>query len=213
MPNACANSSMSIMPMPTTSGLCRITYRPTQPVPSTRHSLPPKPGAFCGGCSSTTPLSTQVGSIWSRSRSASCAVSAWIAESTTQNGFAAKLPLGNDSEMPPAPASNGCSQPTKPAPKWVTHTPTLPKSHNHCAAVLASPASQRAQIGQALLQPPDVLPWVLLEPAQPLAHVEQRVLIAALGAAQLLPRHRRGDRRARAGPRRIRRNCRLLQRV
>jgi hypothetical protein len=38
--------------------------------------------------------------------------------------------------MPPAPASNGCSQPTKPAPKWVTPTPTRRKSHNHCAEVL-----------------------------------------------------------------------------
>src|SRR5258707_12779163 len=97
---------------------------------------PPKPGAFCAAWSSTTPPSTPVGSTWSRSRSACCAASAWIAESTTQSGSVAKSQLGNGSEMPPAPASNGCSQPTKPAPKWVTHTPTHRKSHNHCAEVL-----------------------------------------------------------------------------
>ena len=61
---------------------------------------------------------------------------AWIAELTTPNGYAAKSSLGNDSAMPNAPASNGCSQPKKPAPKWATHIPTLPKSHNHCAGVL-----------------------------------------------------------------------------
>ena len=47
------------------------------------------------------------------------------------------------SATPPAPASNGCSQPTKHAPKWVAPTPSSlpsarpkPKSHNHCAALL-----------------------------------------------------------------------------
>jgi hypothetical protein len=95
-----------------------------------------KLGAFFSGWSSITPPSTPAGSIWSRSKSASCAASAWIAESTTPNGYAAKSPLGNNSAMPNAPASNGCSQPKKPAPKWVTHIPTLPKSHNHCAGAL-----------------------------------------------------------------------------
>src|SRR5271165_6302010 len=42
-------------------------------------------------------------------------------------------------------ASNGCSQPQKPAPKWSAPTPNQsapnrprPKSHNHCAEVLVS---------------------------------------------------------------------------
>jgi hypothetical protein len=39
-------------------------------------------------------------------------------------------------ETPPAPASNGCSQPTKPAPKWAAPIPSRPKSHNHCAEVV-----------------------------------------------------------------------------
>src|SRR5256885_6303499 len=45
--------------------------------------------------------------------------------------------------MPQAPASNGCSQPRKHAPRWAAPTPSQslcaslkPKSHNHCAAVL-----------------------------------------------------------------------------
>jgi hypothetical protein len=36
-------------------------------------------------------------------------------------------------------ASNGCSQPTRPAPKWVAPIPSRPKSHNHCAEVLVVP--------------------------------------------------------------------------
>src|SRR5208337_3986880 len=65
------------------SGLCRTTCRPTRPAPSMRHSRPPKPGEFCAAWSSTTPQSTPAGSIWSRSRSACSAASAWTAESTT----------------------------------------------------------------------------------------------------------------------------------
>ena len=44
----------------------------------------------------------------------------------------------NDNETPSAPASNGCSQPTKPAPKWAAPIPSRPKNHNHCAEVLAA---------------------------------------------------------------------------
>ena len=78
-----------------------------------------------------------VGSTWSRSRSACCAASAWIAESTIQIGSAAKSKHGNDNEMPPALASNGCSQPRKPEPKWAAPILSWPKSHNHGAEVLA----------------------------------------------------------------------------
>ena len=49
--------SMSIIPMPSTSALCRITCRPTRPAPSTKRSRPPKPGASCAAWSSTTPPS------------------------------------------------------------------------------------------------------------------------------------------------------------
>src|SRR6202022_5083753 len=100
---------------------------------------PAKLGAFLRAVSSTTPPSMPAGSTWSRSRSASCAVSAWTAESTTRNASSAKSPRGNDSETPLPPASNGCSQPPKPAPKWAVPIPTRSKSHNHCAEVLGSP--------------------------------------------------------------------------
>ena len=68
--------------------------------------------------------------------SACSAANAWTAESTTQTGSAAKSTHGNDNEAPPAPASNGCSQPTKPEPKWAAPIQTTPKSHNYCDEVL-----------------------------------------------------------------------------
>jgi transposase len=95
----------------------RIIYRPTRPAPCIKRSRPPKPDGSCDGSSSITPPSTQAGSTWSRSRSASCAVSAWIAGSTTPKNYAAKSKPGSEGEMLPAPASNGCSQRTGPAPK------------------------------------------------------------------------------------------------
>src|SRR5258705_3360594 len=137
MPNACVTSSTSIIPMPRPSGLCKIAYRPTPPAPCIRRSRPPKPGGSCGGSSSTTPPSTQAGSTWLRSRSASCGDSASLAGSTTPSDCAAKSPLGNDREMLHAPVSNGCSLQKTPAQKWGEPTQTLPKSHNHCAEVLA----------------------------------------------------------------------------
>lgn len=49
MPNACATSSTSTIPMPRSSGSCRTIYRPTLPAPCIRRSHPPKPGGSCGG--------------------------------------------------------------------------------------------------------------------------------------------------------------------
>ena len=46
---------------------------------------------------------------------------------------------------------------------------------------------QCLQVGQCLLDTADILPGVLLEAAQPLHQVENRVLVAAGGAADLLP--------------------------
>ena len=53
-PTACANSSMSTIQMPPASGLSRTTCRLIRPAPSMRHSLPPKPAAFCNAWSSPT---------------------------------------------------------------------------------------------------------------------------------------------------------------
>ena len=113
------------------SASCRTICRPTRPAPSTKPSRPPKPGASCAAWNSTTRPSTPAGSTWSRSRSACSAASAWTGASTTQTASSAKSPPGNDSETPPAHASNGCSSPTRPAPKWAAPIPKRPKSHNH----------------------------------------------------------------------------------
>jgi transposase len=125
-------------PTPRSSGSSRTIYRPTLPALSIRRSRRPTPDGFCGGSSSTTPPNTQAGSTWSRSRSASCGASAWIAGSTIPSAYAAKSPPGSGREMPPSHASNGCSQQTRPAPKWAAPIPLLPKSHNHCAEPLVS---------------------------------------------------------------------------
>ncbi|MGY4447641.1 hypothetical protein ACVWZR_002301 [Bradyrhizobium sp. i1.3.1] len=60
---------------------------------------------------------TPVGSTWWKSRSASCAADAWTAVSIIPTASSAKLPLGTSNAIPPVHASNGCSQPKKPAPK------------------------------------------------------------------------------------------------
>src|SRR5262249_43655546 len=75
------------------------------------------------------------------------------------------------------------------------------------------PTSQRPQVRELLLHPPDLLPRVLLQAAEALAQIEQRVLVAALGAAQFLPRHRRRYRRTLAGACGIGRDRGLLQRI
>ena len=46
----------------------------------------------------------------------------------TRSGLSPKSPLGNDSAMPQEPASNGCSQPRKLAPRWDAPTPSRPPS-------------------------------------------------------------------------------------
>ena len=51
--------------------------------------------------------------------------------------------------MPPAPASNGCSQQTRPAPKWAAPILPLPKSHNHCAEPLVTITAMNAAVGIA----------------------------------------------------------------
>ena len=91
--------------------------RPIRPAPSTRPSLPLRPGASCVAWSSTTPPSMPAGSTWPRSRSACCAASAWTVGSTTPSASSPKSLPGNDSAMPPALASNGSSIQTRPAPK------------------------------------------------------------------------------------------------
>jgi hypothetical protein len=58
-------------------------------------------------------------------------------QTTTPSASSLKSPHGKNNETTLAPASNGCSQPKKPAPKWTAPIPSRPKIHNHCAGVLA----------------------------------------------------------------------------
>ena len=53
------------------------------------------------------PQARKLAQTWWRSRSASCAASAWTAKSTIRSALSAKSPHGNASATPPAPASNG----------------------------------------------------------------------------------------------------------
>ena len=97
-----------------------------------------KPDASYVGSSSITPQGTQAGSIWSRSRSASCELNVSTAESTTANASKKKSKPGSVLEIKAAPPSSGCSHPKKPAPKWQGPTQIQPMSHNPCAEVLAA---------------------------------------------------------------------------
>ena len=76
--------------------------------------------------SSTTCPSTPAGSIWSRSRSASSLANASIDASTATPVSAPRPRPGRNAAMPTAPASSGCSQPKKHAPKWAAPIPSPP---------------------------------------------------------------------------------------
>src|SRR5258705_8508975 len=90
-----------------------------------------------------------VGSTWSKSRSAYCAANVWIAGSTIPTASSAKSPHGRSNEMPPALASNGCSQSTRHAPKWAAPILSRPKSHNHWAEVLVDRGIHDLVFGRA----------------------------------------------------------------
>src|SRR5262249_23714344 len=96
----------------------RAISQPTPPPPSTRHSRPPKPDAFCDAWNSTTPPSTPAGSTWSKSSLRSCAASASTGASPPRSSSNPRLLPGSISAMLQARASSGCSQPTRLAPKW-----------------------------------------------------------------------------------------------
>ncbi|TAY74216.1 hypothetical protein ELH84_10225 [Rhizobium ruizarguesonis] len=61
-----------------------------------------------------------------------------------KRALSVRLPPGRNSATPPAPKSNGCSRPTKPAPKWGAAIPIRPKSHNHCGELLGTPCPNRS---------------------------------------------------------------------
>src|SRR5262249_6107046 len=73
--------------------------------------------------------------------------------------------------------------------------------------------AKRFEGRQLLTNVADLLPRILVEPAQALHQVEHRVVIAGSGAGGPLPRHRHRDRRAGTRARRIGGHRGLLQRV
>ena len=60
---------------------------------------------------------------WSKSKSVCCAANAWTGASPATSISYLRSAPGNDSAMLQEPASNGCSQPLKPAQKWAALTP------------------------------------------------------------------------------------------
>ncbi len=92
--------------------------------------------ASCAASSSTTPQGTQAGLTWSRSKSASCEVSASTVASTSARCSSPRSPRGNARETKAVHASIGCSPPKKHAQKWPALTQPQAKSHNPCAEVL-----------------------------------------------------------------------------
>ena len=124
---------------------------------------PAKPDGCCAGWSSIMCQSTPAGSTWSKSRSACCAANASIGALPPASNSNPRSRLGNADATPPARASNGCSQPQRRASKWEGPIPSLPKSHNYCAAVLVEGVDylskeQFEQFEQHLLQSAEKLP-------------------------------------------------------
>ncbi|QIO49589.1 hypothetical protein ELI49_33990 [Rhizobium ruizarguesonis] len=72
----------------------------------------------CDVWNSTTRPATRAGSIWPRSRSASCADSVLTAVSTTATCPNPRLTPGSGVEPKVALKSDGCSRQTKPAKRW-----------------------------------------------------------------------------------------------
>src|SRR5205807_5423313 len=92
---------------------------------------------------STSPRNTPVGSIWSSARSACSSASASAAASTTPKGSETRSQHGKSGGIKPEPASNGCSQPTRPAPNSAAPIQPPPKSQNHCDEPLVSRCNKR----------------------------------------------------------------------
>src|SRR5436190_1134094 len=123
--------------MPPASVSCRTICRSIPPAHCIKHLRRPRPVASCAASNSTTPRNTPAGSIWSSARSACCSANVSAAASTTLKGFEKRSQHGNGSEIKRETASNGCSQPTKPAPNSAAPIRLPPKSQNHCDQPLA----------------------------------------------------------------------------
>ncbi|MGY3404840.1 transposase [Bradyrhizobium sp. GM5.1] len=122
----------SIIPTPTASASCRTICRSIPPARCIKHLRLLRPVVSCAASNSTSPRNTLVGSIWSSARSACSSASASAAASTTPKGSETRSQHGKSGGIKPEPASNGCSQPTRPAPNSAAPIQPPPKSQNHC---------------------------------------------------------------------------------
>jgi len=124
----CANSPTCIIPRRSASAWRSTTCRPTRPASFTRPSRPTKRDGCCVASSSTTCPSMPAGSTGSRSKSAFSPANASAGASTTTRASSPRLRHGRGDAMPNAPASIGCSQPKRLAPKWDVHIPSMPEN-------------------------------------------------------------------------------------
>src|SRR5829696_8109873 len=155
MLDAWVNSLTSTIQKPSGSGSCRITCPRTRLEHSTRPFRPRRRGGSYAAWSFTTRPSTPVGSTWWRSRSGCSRASAWTDALTIGSGSIARSPLGSISATPAAHTSNGCSPPTKLAPRWAALTrrtpqPSIhrPNRHNPCAELLVALEERFLDTGQ-----------------------------------------------------------------
>src|SRR6266436_4157590 len=144
------------------------------------------------------------------------AARAWTARATSggTSSRRARSASSRPRRIGSSPASTPCAVTTRSSSRCRSDgAPAIGKTPVPLIPFADLPISQRPQIRQLLLHASDLLPWVLLQAAKALAQIEQRVLVAAFGAGEFLPRHRRRHRRALAGARGIRRDRGLLQGV
>src|SRR4029450_11468222 len=91
---------------------------------------------------------------------------------------------GRPTKTPPAAASNGCSQPTRRAPKWAAPIRKRSKSHNHCETVLGGGGGGgRFACPGPPPRPPS--PFQCWEPEPRYSHAYSRT--SWLGYTELLP--------------------------
>src|SRR5262245_3134128 len=87
------------------------------------------------------------------------------------------------------------------------------KPRTRCGGAVSPALAQRPQGRKLLLTAAEIPPRILLEAAEALAQIEHGILVAAFGAAELLPRHWYRHRSARPGARRVGGHRGLFQRV
>src|SRR5580698_2494027 len=102
-----------------------------------RHSRRQRHTECFSAWSFITHRSTRAGSTWWKSKSACCVVNVWIVESASASPSSPRSTHGSGNATSLPRRSNGSSQRKRRARSWHAPIRTPPKSHNHCAEVLA----------------------------------------------------------------------------